>query len=90
MSSPTASNYVLGQSVHEYERLMLQAQILRPYTEKFFRAPGLRLLTCSGMGDVALLSADIVGPGGEPMLWATPRPGYGNSSEPFTLVALAV
>ena len=70
MSSPTASNYVLGQSVHEYERLMLQARILRPYTEKFFRAaglaPGMRVLDVgSGMGDVALLSADIVGPGGQ-------------------------
>ena len=69
MSSPTASNYVLGQSVHEYERLMLQARMLRPYTEKFFRAaglaPGMRVLDVgSGMGDVALLSADIVGPGG--------------------------
>ena len=29
MNSPTASNYVLGQSDHEYERLMLQARILR-------------------------------------------------------------
>jgi hypothetical protein len=38
MSAPIASNYVLGQSVHEYERLMLQGRILRPYTEKFFRA----------------------------------------------------
>jgi len=69
MSSSTASNYVLGQSVHEYERLMLQARLLRPYTEKFFRAaglaPGMRVLdTGSGMGDVALLCADIVGPGG--------------------------
>ena len=40
-----------------------------PYTEKFFRAaglaPGMRVLEVgSGMGDVALLSADIVGPGG--------------------------
>jgi ubiquinone/menaquinone biosynthesis C-methylase UbiE len=48
---------------------MLQARILRPYTEKFFRAaglaPGMRVLEVgSGMGDVALLSADIVGPGG--------------------------
>jgi len=48
---------------------MLQARILRPYTEKFFRAaglaPGMRVLDVgSGMGDVALLSADIVGPGG--------------------------
>ena len=48
---------------------MLQARMLRPYTEKFFRAAGLaagmRVLDIgSGMGDVALLSADIVGPGG--------------------------
>src|SRR5512141_49981 len=69
MSSPTASNYVLGQSDHEYERLMLQSRILRPYTEKFFRAaglcPGMRVLDVgSGMGDVALLVADIVGPSG--------------------------
>jgi ubiquinone/menaquinone biosynthesis C-methylase UbiE len=69
MSSPTTSNYVLGQSDHEYERLMLQARILRPYTENFFRAAGLaagmRVLDVgAGMGDVALLSADIVGPGG--------------------------
>ena len=69
MSSPTGSNYVLGRSVHEYERLTLQARLLRPYTEKFFRtaglAPGMRVLDVgSGMGDVALLAADIVGPGG--------------------------
>ena len=48
---------------------MLQARILRPYTEKFFRtagvAPGMRVLDLgSGVGDVALLAADIVGPGG--------------------------
>ena len=48
---------------------MLQARMLRPYTEKFFRAaglvPGMRVLDVgSGMGDVALLAADIVGPGG--------------------------
>src|SRR3990170_4431013 len=69
-SSPTASNYVLGQSVHEYERLMLQARLLRPYTEKFFRAaglvPGMRVLDVgSGMGGVALLCADIVGIDGD-------------------------
>ena len=65
MSAPIPSNYVLGQSVHEYERLMLQGRLLRPYTEKFFRAagvvPGMRVLDIgSGMGDVALLAADIV------------------------------
>lgn len=68
MSAP--SNYVLGQSIHEYERLMLQARLLRPYTEKYFRtagvAPGMRVLDLgSGMGDVALLAADIVGPSGK-------------------------
>lgn len=67
MSAP--SNYVLGQSNHEYERLMLQARIVRPYTEKFFRSagisPGMKVLDLgSGVGDVALLVADIVGPGG--------------------------
>jgi ubiquinone/menaquinone biosynthesis C-methylase UbiE len=69
MSTPSLANYVLGQSVHEYERLMLQGRFLRPYTEKFFRAagvvPGMRVLDVgSGMGDVSLLAADIVGPGG--------------------------
>jgi ubiquinone/menaquinone biosynthesis C-methylase UbiE len=48
---------------------MLQAKILRPYTEKYFRsagvAPRMRVLDLgSGMGDVALLAGDIVGPGG--------------------------
>ena len=48
---------------------MFQARLLRPYTDKFFRAagivPGMRVLDLgSGMGDVALLAADIVGPAG--------------------------
>ena len=68
MSAP--ANYVLGQSAHEYERLMLQSKILRPYTDKYFRtagiAPGMRVLDLgSGMGDVALLAGEIVGPGGK-------------------------
>lgn len=67
MSTP--SNYVLGQSTHEYERLMLQGKLLRPFTERTFRSagvgPGMRVLDLgSGMGDVALLLAEIVGPGG--------------------------
>jgi ubiquinone/menaquinone biosynthesis C-methylase UbiE len=67
MSAP--SNYVLGRSEHEYERLTLQAKILRPYTESYFRragvTAGMRVLDLgSGMGDVALLAAEIVGPGG--------------------------
>lgn len=48
---------------------MLQGRILRPFTERSFRAagvvPGMRVLDLgSGVGDVALLAADIVGPGG--------------------------
>jgi ubiquinone/menaquinone biosynthesis C-methylase UbiE len=64
------TNYVLGHSLHEQERLMLQGRILRQYTEKYFRAaglgPGMRVLDVGcGIGDVALLVADIVGPSGQ-------------------------
>jgi ubiquinone/menaquinone biosynthesis C-methylase UbiE len=69
MTSSIPPNYVLGQSPYEYERLTLQAKVLRPFTEKFFTlagiGPGMRVLEVgSGMGDVALLVAEIVGPGG--------------------------
>lgn len=62
-------NYVLGNSLWEQERLMLQGRFMRPYTERYFRSAGvvsgMRVLEIgSGMGDVALLCADIVGPGG--------------------------
>lgn len=67
MSVP--ADYILGESTHEQERLILQARILRPFTEKYFRAAGItqamRVLDLgSGMGDVALLAGDLVGPGG--------------------------
>jgi ubiquinone/menaquinone biosynthesis C-methylase UbiE len=69
MASSIPPNYVLGQSPYEYERLTLQAKVLRPFTEKFFMmaglGPGMRVLEVgSGMGDVALLAAEMVGPGG--------------------------
>ncbi len=65
----TPSNYVLGRSPHEYERLTFQARLLRPYTDRFFRSagitPGMRVLDVgSGVGDVAMVAGDIVGPGG--------------------------
>jgi SAM-dependent methyltransferase len=67
--SVSDNNYVLGQTGQERERLLLQARILRPFTERYFRAagigPGMRVLDVgSGIGDVALLAGDIVGPGG--------------------------
>ena len=69
MTSSIPPNYVLGQSPYEYERLTLQAKVVGPFTEKFFMMAGLgqgmRVLEVgSGMGDVALLAAEIVGPGG--------------------------
>lgn len=66
MSSTSTSTYVLGRSEQEYERLMLQSKLLRPFTDRYFRtagvSPGMRVLDVgSGMGDVALLAGEIVG-----------------------------
>lgn len=71
MSSSTPSRpYTLGSTAAEHERLIRQAAILAPYTERFFReagvGPGQHVLDIgSGVGDVALLAAKIVGPSGE-------------------------
>jgi ubiquinone/menaquinone biosynthesis C-methylase UbiE len=69
MSQPSTTEHVYGRSPEEHARLTLQARILRPYTERFFRAaglvPGMRVLDIgSGIGDVAMLAAEIVGPNG--------------------------
>jgi SAM-dependent methyltransferase len=69
MSQPSATEHVYGRSPEEHARLTLQARILRPYTERFFRAaglvPGMHVLDIgSGIGDVAMLAAEIVGPNG--------------------------
>jgi ubiquinone/menaquinone biosynthesis C-methylase UbiE len=63
------ASYPLGSSDAEHERLMFQARVLRPWTSKFLSAGGLRpgmsvLDLGSGIGDVALLAAEIVGPQG--------------------------
>ncbi len=70
--SATASNssYALGYSEAEQSRLIRQAAQLAPLTERFFReagiGPGHRVLELgSGMGDVAMLVARLVGPSGE-------------------------
>jgi SAM-dependent methyltransferase len=68
-SQPT-TEYALGYTDAEHERLVRQAALLSPLTERFFReagiGPGQRLLDLgSGVGDVAILAARFVGPSGE-------------------------
>ena len=62
--------YVLGYTAMEHERLIRQAALIAPYTERLFRqagiGPGQRVLDLgSGVGDVSMLLARIVGPSGE-------------------------
>ena len=66
----STSQYVLGSTDAEQERLIRQAARLDPYTERLFRdagmGPGQRILDIgSGVGDVAMLAARLVGPSGE-------------------------
>jgi ubiquinone/menaquinone biosynthesis C-methylase UbiE len=61
--------YALGRSDDEHARLTEQANFLRPLTERLFRSAGIgtgmRVLDVgSGVGDVAFLAADLVGPNG--------------------------
>jgi ubiquinone/menaquinone biosynthesis C-methylase UbiE len=63
------SAYVLGSSPKELSRLSLQAQIIRPITERLLRQlgikEGLRVLDLGcGAGDVSMLAAEMVGPTG--------------------------
>jgi ubiquinone/menaquinone biosynthesis C-methylase UbiE len=67
--SPT-SQYALGSTDAEHERLIRQAAWLASHTERLFRdagiGPGQRVLDIgSGVGDVAILAANVVGPSGE-------------------------
>src|SRR5262245_60188429 len=68
-NSPT-SQYALGSTDAEHERLIRQAARLAPLTQRLFReasiGPGQRVLDLgSGIGDVAMLAARLVGPSGE-------------------------
>src|SRR5215469_16379825 len=70
IASGSTSQYVLGSTDAEQERLIRQAARLDPYTERLFRdagmGPGQRILDIgSGVGDVAMLAARLVGPSGE-------------------------
>jgi ubiquinone/menaquinone biosynthesis C-methylase UbiE len=69
MPSNPDSSYVLGDTSHEHDRLIRQALILEPFTERLLRdagvGPGLRVLDIgSGAGDVAMIAARVVGPSG--------------------------
>jgi SAM-dependent methyltransferase len=64
------SEYALGSTDAEHERLIRQAGYLNPLTERLFReagiGPGQRILDIgSGVGDVAMLAARLVGSSGE-------------------------
>jgi ubiquinone/menaquinone biosynthesis C-methylase UbiE len=66
---PSEPDYVLGHSPDEIRRLMTQAAILRPATERLLPSaglePGMRVLDVGcGAGDVSMLVAQLVGPSG--------------------------
>src|SRR5258708_17704563 len=81
------SDYAMGSTDRERQRLMRQGAILRGFLEMAFRAagigPGMRVLDIgSGVGDVSLLAADLVGQQGsvvgvdrdpENVAWAAKR-----------------
>lgn len=63
------TDYSLGHSDAELQRLIWQGDVLRPYTERLLRLaaikPGMRVLDVGcGAGDVTMLLARIVGPSG--------------------------
>lgn len=63
-------NYALGSTDAEHERLIRQAAMLSPLTERFLQEAcighGQRILELgSGVGDVAMLAARLVGPSGQ-------------------------
>jgi ubiquinone/menaquinone biosynthesis C-methylase UbiE len=61
--------YILGHSPDELRRLILQAEVLRPITDRLLKEAGIKLgmrvldLGC-GTGDVAMLAAEL-GPKGD-------------------------
>jgi SAM-dependent methyltransferase len=64
------ASYALGYTKAEQERLMRQAALIGPITERLFREAGIdvghRVLDLgSGLGDVSMLVARLVGPSGE-------------------------
>src|SRR5580693_7061984 len=69
MTTEAANAYALGYTDAEHLRLVRQARLLAPFTERLFRDAGvgtaMRVLDIGcGMGDVSMLAAQIVGPSG--------------------------
>ena len=67
--SRSEASYLLGGAYAEHDRLIRQALILKPFTERLFQdagiAPGQQVLDIgSGVGDVTILAANLVGPSG--------------------------
>ena len=65
---PSGVPYVLGDTGAEHARLVRQAAIFNPFTERLFRDAGIgpgQLDIGSGVGDIAMLVARLVGPTGE-------------------------
>src|SRR5208282_2373585 len=65
-----AQQYAVGSTAAEHERLIRQSAQITPLTERLFRDAGIglgqRVLDLgSGVGDVAMLAAKLVGPSGE-------------------------
>ncbi len=69
LGGKSITEYLLGHSPAELRRLTVQAELLRPITERMLREaglrPGMRVLDLGcGAGDVSLLAAELVGPEG--------------------------
>jgi ubiquinone/menaquinone biosynthesis C-methylase UbiE len=69
-SGTASKGYALGYTTAEHDRLIRQAKQINPVLERLFReagiGPGQRVLDLgSGVGDVSMLAARLVGPSGE-------------------------
>jgi ubiquinone/menaquinone biosynthesis C-methylase UbiE len=69
-NSSSRRDYALGYTHEEHDRLIRQAALIAPIMERLFReagiGPGQRVLDLgSGLGDVAMAAAKLVGPSGE-------------------------
>jgi ubiquinone/menaquinone biosynthesis C-methylase UbiE len=69
MGEASQPKYILGHEQSEIDRLMVQSAVMRPFTERLFKAAGMstgmRVLDLGcGPSDVSMLAANLVGPSG--------------------------